>query len=76
MIDESVSVSESVFFVAYISFIGISVILHIGASLLVATSLFCELDQTLFAQDAYIESKNAPARKIGSGYTKLPKHPP
>ena len=31
MIDKLVSVSESVIFIANISFIGISVILHIGA---------------------------------------------
>ena len=35
MIDESVPVSESVIFIANVSVIGISVILHIGAPLTV-----------------------------------------
>ena len=35
------------------------------------TSQHCELDQTLFTRGAYTESDNAPAQKIGSGYTRL-----
>ena len=40
MIDESVPVSESVIFIANISVIGISIILHIGAPLLSSTNVF------------------------------------
>ena len=36
------------------------------------TSQHCEPDQTLFARGAYTESDNVPARKIGSGYARLP----
>ena len=40
-------------------------------NIMVVASMYCELDQTLFARGAYTESDNAPARKIGSGYARL-----